>query len=97
MCSNVVLWSGNHVGHHSVIRDNCFIASHVVISGFCDIGENSFIGVNATLANNVKLGKDNWVGPNIAIMKDTEVAALYKTEQPEPSKITATRFFKIKE
>jgi len=95
--SNVVLWSGNHIGHHSKIRDNCFIASQVVISGFCDIGENSFIGVNATLANNVNVGKDNWIGPNITIMKDTEAGALYKTDQPEPSKITAQRFFKIKD
>ena len=95
--NNVVLWSGNHIGHHSVIRDNCFIASHVVISGYCDIGENSFIGVNATLANNVLLGKDNLVGPNIVIMKNTEEAALYNTEQPESSKIKSTRFFKIRE
>ncbi|MCK9353819.1 MAG: acetyltransferase [Gallionella sp.] len=95
--NNVVLWSGNHIGHHSLIRDNCFIASHAVISGFCDIGENSFIGVNATLANNVTIGKDNWIGPNVAIMKNTEADALYKTDQPEPAKISASRFFKIKE
>jgi acetyltransferase-like isoleucine patch superfamily enzyme len=94
---NVVLWSGNHIGHHSIIRDSCFIASQVVISGFCEVGENSFIGVNATLANNVKVGKDNWIGPNVIIMKNTEAGALYKTNQPEPAKITATRFFKIKD
>ncbi len=95
--NNVVLWSGNHIGHHSVIRDNCFISSHVCVSGFCDIGENSFIGVNATLANNVTLGKDNWIGPHLVIMKDTDAEALFKTEQPEPTKISTTRFFKIKE
>ena len=95
--SNVVLWSGNHIGHHSTIQDNGFISSHVVISGFCDIGENSFIGVNSTVANNVNVGKDNWIGPNITIMKSTESGALYKTDQPEPAKITATRFFKIKD
>ncbi len=32
--NNVVLWSGNHIGHHSVIGNNCFVSSHVVISGF---------------------------------------------------------------
>jgi carbonic anhydrase/acetyltransferase-like protein (isoleucine patch superfamily) len=95
--SNVVLWSGNHIGHHSTIHDNCFIASHAVVSGFCDVGENSFVGVNATLANNVNLGKDNWIGPNVAIMKDTEAGALYKTDQAEPAKTTTLRFFKIKE
>jgi sugar O-acyltransferase (sialic acid O-acetyltransferase NeuD family) len=95
--NNVVLWSGNHIGHHSVVRDNCFISSHVVISGFCDIGENSFLGVNATLANNIAIGKDNWIGPNTAIMKDTEEGTLFKTEQPEPAKISARRLFKIRE
>ena len=29
---NVILWSGNHIGHDSVICKNCFVASHVVIS-----------------------------------------------------------------
>lgn len=94
---NVVLWSGNHIGHHSTLRDNCFIASHAVISGFCDIGENSFIGVNATLANNVTIAKDNWIGPNIVIMKNTEAGALYKAEQIAPSKISTLRFFKLRE
>jgi sugar O-acyltransferase (sialic acid O-acetyltransferase NeuD family) len=93
---NVVLWSGNHIGHHSTIHSNCFISSHVVISGFCEIGENSFIGVNASVANNITLGQDNWIGPNFAIMKNTENGSLFKTEQGEPSKITAPRFFKVR-
>lgn len=92
---NVVLWSGNHIGHHSTIEDNCFVSSHVVISGFCTIGANSFLGVNATLANNIRIGRDNWVGPNTALMKDTPDGALFKTEQPEPARISATRFFKV--
>ncbi len=95
--NNVVLWSGNHIGHHSVVNENCFIASHVVISGFCNIGRNAFIGVNATLANNVKIGEDNWVGIGVTIVKDSEANQLFKGEQPEPAKISATRFFKVKE
>ncbi len=31
--NDVTLWSGNHIGHHSIINDHCFIASHVVVSG----------------------------------------------------------------
>lgn len=95
--NNVVLWSGNHIGHHSTVQSNCFISSHVVISGFCDVGENTFIGVNASVANNVNIGKDNWIGPSIIIMKNTEPGMLCKAEQSEPAKISATRFFKIKE
>ena len=92
---NVVLWSGNHVGHHSTIEPHVFVSSHVVISGFCTIGAHSFLGVNATIANNVAIGADNWIGPNVAIMKDTPEGALFKTEQPEPARVSATRFFRI--
>jgi sugar O-acyltransferase (sialic acid O-acetyltransferase NeuD family) len=94
---NVVLWSGNHIGHHSVVRSNCFISSHVVISGFCDIGENSFLGVNCTLANNVTISKDNWIGLGVTITRNTEPNQLFKGEQPEPAKVPALRFFKVKE
>ncbi len=95
--NNVVLWSGNHIGHHSVVRDNCFISSHVVISGFCDIGENSFLGVNSTLANNVNLGRDNWIGPGVTISRSTEPGALFSAPAAEPSRVSALRFFKIRE
>jgi len=93
--NNVVLWSGNHIGHHSTLRDHIFVSSHVVISGFCDIGEYSFLGVNATIANNVTVGSDNWVGPGITLMKDTAPDSLFKAVHAEPVKVAATRFFKV--
>ena len=61
--NNVVLWSGNHIGHHSQIGNNVFISSHVVISGFCAIGDNCFLGVNVAVGNNVIIGEDCWIGP----------------------------------
>ena len=35
--NNVVLWSGNHIGHHSVIEDHVMFTSQVVMSGHCKI------------------------------------------------------------
>jgi sugar O-acyltransferase (sialic acid O-acetyltransferase NeuD family) len=95
--NNVVLWSGNHIGHHSSIGDHCFISSHVVISGFCEIGAYSFLGVNATFANNLSVGCSNWIGPNTAIMKSTADNAFYKTKQAVPEERTSLDFFKITE
>jgi sugar O-acyltransferase (sialic acid O-acetyltransferase NeuD family) len=95
--SNVVMWSGNHVGHHSVIEDNCFIASHCVISGFCNIGRNSFIGVNATLANNVTIAADNWIGPGVTITQDTEPNQLFSAAAAVASKVGTRRFFRVPE
>lgn len=94
---NVVLWSGNHIGHHSTVRKNCFFSSHVVVSGFCDIGENCFLGVNSTISNNVKIGRDNWLGPGTTVMQDTQDGDFFTTRSSEKLKVSAPRFFKIKE
>ena len=47
--NNVVLWSGNHIGHHGEIKDHVFFTSHVVMSGHCLIESHCFFGVNATI------------------------------------------------
>lgn len=95
--SNTILWSGNHIGHHSVINSNCFVSSHVVISGYCEIGENSFLGVNSTISNNTKLGKNNWLSANVTIQKNTNDNCLFKIDSQLPSKISSLNFFKIKD
>jgi sugar O-acyltransferase (sialic acid O-acetyltransferase NeuD family) len=69
---DVTLWSGNHIGHHSKIHDHCFISSHVVVSGGCDIGENCFLGVNSTVRDNVSLGRFVVMSPGSIAMKDCD-------------------------
>lgn len=82
---NVILWSGNHIGHHSIIEKNVFISSHVVLSGHCRIGCNSFLGVNSTIANNVNIAKFNWIGMDTTIGKDTKDFEIYKSDVSKPS------------
>jgi sugar O-acyltransferase (sialic acid O-acetyltransferase NeuD family) len=74
---NVTLWSGNHIGHDSVIGNHCFISSHVVVSGHVTIGEACFIGVNATLRNSIRIGDRTLIGAGATIMKDTEPDSAY--------------------
>jgi sugar O-acyltransferase (sialic acid O-acetyltransferase NeuD family) len=69
--SNITLWSGNHIGHHSTVDDHNFISSHVVISGHCHIESNCFLGVNATIHNNVHIKKENIIGAGAIINKST--------------------------
>jgi sugar O-acyltransferase (sialic acid O-acetyltransferase NeuD family) len=69
---NVVLWSGNHIGHHSTIGSNCFISSHVVVSGFCRVGEACFMGVNSTVSNNTNIGNNCVVGAAALVLSDVE-------------------------
>lgn len=95
--NNVTLWSGNHVGHHSTIRDHCFIASHVVISGSVEIGEYCFLGVNATIANNVTVKPNCLLGAGAIILRDTEEAKIYGSQMTEPRKLSTLDYFRIAE
>lgn len=94
--NNVILWSGNHIGHHSIIRDHCFISSHVVISGFCDIGEYCFLGVNSTISNNVKVAKNCLIGAGARILKHTLEGRVYGSKTTSPKDINVFTYLGIK-
>lgn len=78
-----ILWSGNHVGHHTKIGKFVFISSHVVISGHCNIGDNAFLGVNTTIANGTIVGMESWVMHGSIISGDIPPNSFVKTIQSE--------------
>jgi len=93
--SNVVVWSGNHLGHHCRIGDHCFIASHAVISGHVVVGEMSFIGVNATMRDGIELGPKCVIGAGAVVLRDQEEGTVLRaTEAPvHPKKSWELRNF----
>ncbi|MCW8087499.1 acetyltransferase [Sabulicella glaciei] len=93
---NVVLWSGNHIGHHSHIADNVFVSSHVVISGLCRVGANSFLGVNSALADRTVLAEDCWVGPAVTLSGSTNAGQMFRGPETMASRVDARRFFRIR-
>jgi sugar O-acyltransferase (sialic acid O-acetyltransferase NeuD family) len=95
--SNVTLWSGNHIGHRSVIEDDVFMSSHVVLSGFCGIGARSFLGVNAALAPHVRVAEDNFIGMGAVLTESTEPDSIYQGNPAERRKISAKRFCRVKD
>lgn len=92
---NVTLWSGNHIGHHSVIKSHSFIASHVVVSGGVEIGEQCFVGVNATLRDHIKIGDKCVIGAGAILLADAEPEGVYMAPATERSKVPSTRLRKI--
>lgn len=75
--NNVVLWSGNHIGHHGQIQDHVFFTSHVVLSGHCTVESYSFFGVNATIRDYTRIAQGTLVGMASAITKETEEWGIY--------------------
>ena len=91
----VVMWSGNHLGHHSIVEDGCFITSHVVIAGGVRVGTQSFLGINATVRDHVTIGARNVLGAGAVILGDTPDDALYVTQATEKASIPSSRLRKI--
>lgn len=93
--NNVTLWSGNHVGHHSVIHDHTFIASHVVVSGRVEIGEQCFVGVNATLRDHIKIGDRCIVGAGALLLADAAPDGVYIGTTTERAKVPSSKLISI--
>ena len=70
--NNVILWSGNHIGHQTKIADHAYLSSHCVISGFCEIGKHSFLGVNCTFNDHIKIADDTLVSSGALIVRNSE-------------------------
>lgn len=76
--NNVVLWSGNHIGHHSIIHDHVLFTSHVVLSGHCVVEPYCFLGVNATIRDGLRLAEGSLIGMGACVTRDTEPWGVYK-------------------
>lgn len=92
---NVTLWSGNHIGHHSVIEDHCFITSHVVISGRVQVRKQCFIGVNATLRDHITVGERCVVGAGAVVLGDVDADGVYVGAATERSRVPSQRLRNI--
>lgn len=76
--NNVVLWSGNHIGHHSEIKDHVFFTSHVVMSGHCIIEPYCFFGVNATIRDYSHLKQGTLLAMGASLVRqDTDEWGVY--------------------
>jgi sugar O-acyltransferase (sialic acid O-acetyltransferase NeuD family) len=89
--SNVTLWSGNHIGHHSIIEDDVFMASHVVVSGGVRIGRGSFVGVNVTLRDHVTIGQKSVLGAGALVLEDQPDFSVVAPRGTERAKVPSTR------
>jgi sugar O-acyltransferase (sialic acid O-acetyltransferase NeuD family) len=94
--NNVTLWSGNHIGHRSIVEDHCFISSHCVISGYFRVGESTFLGVNCTIEDEVHIEKDNFIGAGALVRKGTNTAAVLQCESTPIARANSHRLFRLR-
>jgi sugar O-acyltransferase (sialic acid O-acetyltransferase NeuD family) len=92
---DVILWSGNHVGHHAEIADHAFVSSHVVISGRARIGERCFLGVNSTIRDGVSLGEGTFVGAGALVTRNTSPGEVWKAAASSRASLSSDELRRI--
>lgn len=76
--NNVIMWSGNHIGHHSIIHDHVMFTSHVVLSGHCVVQSYCTLGVNATIRDGLTIAEGTFVAMGATVVKNTKPWTMYK-------------------
>ena len=74
---NAVLWSGNHIGHHSDIGDHAFFTSHVVLGGHCVVEPYCVFGGNATIRDHLRIAQGTFLTMASFLTRDTEPWGVY--------------------
>ena len=68
--SGVMMWSGNHVGHHAVIGDYCFLASQVGLGAGVRVGAGSFLAGKVGIESGVEIGDACFLGTAAIVLRD---------------------------
>lgn len=87
--NNVIIWTHTCIGHHSVISDNCFLASPV-IAGCSQIEKNCFLGINSTVCDHVKIGEYSIIGAGTCIKKNIKPYSVIAAKQSPKSEFKST-------
>jgi sugar O-acyltransferase (sialic acid O-acetyltransferase NeuD family) len=87
--NNVVMWSGNHIGHHGSIGDHVFFTSHVVLSGHCTVEPYCFFGVNATIRDGLTLAEGSFIAMAAAVLKSTEPWGVYRSNPAKKAEVSS--------
>ena len=83
--NNVVIVSGTHIGHDTVIEDDCYLASRVTLAGGCKVGRSCFLGVNSCVTNDCSLAEDCMIGAGAVVVKNTLPRQIYVGNPARPA------------
>ena len=80
--NNVVI-AGSFIGHHSIVKDHCFLAANSVVLGCATIEPYSVIGANATILDKVVVARECIIGAGVTVNRSTMERAVYVDNPPE--------------
>lgn len=93
--TGVMIWSGNHIGHHAAIGDYCFLASHVALGSNVSIGERTFLAGKVGVEPGVRVGAGCVLGTGSIITADLPNGSVVRGRSNRPSTVPASRLKRL--
>ncbi|MER9581449.1 acetyltransferase [Mesorhizobium sp. M0276] len=91
-----IMWSGSHVGHHTIIEDFCFVSSLVGLASGVRIGTCSFIGGQVGIDNGVTIGTSSYIETRCMIRRDVPPDSVVRHPSDLPKSYSSARIKSMK-
>jgi len=75
--NDVIIMNSCTIGHHTVIKEHCFLASRVAIGGRATVEPYCFLGTNATIRNGITIARECIIGAGALRLEDTQEKEVY--------------------
>lgn len=93
--NNVTIWSGNHIGDCSVIKDHNWLSSQISISGNVTIESFCFLGNSSSISNGLTVAQRSFIGANALITKNTTEGGVYLVPGAIKSPMDSEKFMSL--
>ncbi len=68
--AGVMMWSGNHIGHHAQVGDYCFLSAHVGLGSGVRLGERCFLAGKVGVDSGFEIGAGSFLGGGAVVKKN---------------------------
>lgn len=93
--NNVMTMAGVFLGHDSVIKDHCFIASRATLLGAVTIEPYCVLGANCTILDSVTVARECVIGAGAVIHENTQEKGVYRINPPTLLPLPSNRMERI--
>ena len=93
--NNVMVMAGVFLGHDSVIKDHCFIASRAVLLGAVTVEPYCCLGANSTILDGVTIARQCVIGAGAVIHENTQEEGVYRVNPPTLLPLPSSRLENI--
>lgn len=94
--AGVMMWSGNHVGHHAVIGDYCFLASQVGLGGGVRLGERCFLAGKVGVESGLTIGDASFLGTGAIVRRNMPAESVVPGQSDAPASYSTARMKRLR-